>query len=125
MLVKRLLGFGRTIARLFHFQICLIYVLVQGNNRKLITINYPLKTWACKSLKGVLGEAYNRNRKSSSKKVTAVRIKIGFHLLVFYKASKSHNKSNYNFITSYYKPEIEGAYIRRAYKYRMNCFVYR
>ena len=54
MLVKRLLGFGRTIARLFHFQICLIYVLVQGNNRKLMIINYPLKTWACKSLKGVL-----------------------------------------------------------------------
>lgn len=83
MLVKRLLGFGRTIARLFHFQICLIYVLVQGNNRKLITINYPLKTWACKSLKGVLGEAYNRNRKSSSKKVTAVRIKIRFSFAGF------------------------------------------
>ena len=69
MLVKRLLGFGRTIARLFHFQICLIYVLVQGNNRKLMIINYPLKTWACKSLKGVLGEAYNRNEKALRKKL--------------------------------------------------------
>ena len=61
------------------------------------------------------GGAYNRNRKSSSKQAIALRIKYVCHLLVFNKASKRHNKSNDNFITSQ----------RGAYKYRMHFFVYR